>query len=263
MKVLITGAFGGIGSKIALAFASRGDTLFLLDREIPYKETTLIGRDAMLAVGAGDFHSYAVDFRNPATLDELLTELSGNVTIDIVINCAGVQHIAALEELPLDIWNNVININLTASFLTIKHLLPGMCLQGFGRVINVASVHGLVASVHKAAYVSSKHGIIGLTKVAALETAAFGSSASGGVTVNAICPGWVDTPLLDDQIAELAARGDLDRRGALAKMLDHKQPSGRLTQSNDLVKLVEFLCLPSSHNLTGASIPIDGGWTAQ
>ncbi len=157
----------------------------------------------------------------------------------------------------------MINVNLTASYLTIKHMLPGMCRQGFGRVINVASVHGLVASVNKAPYVSSKHGLIGLTKVAALEAASFGDSTSGGVTVNAICPGWVDTPLLDDQIAAITERENADRQSALKIMLANKQPSGRLTQPVDLVNLVEFLCQPSSHNLTGVAIPIDGGWTAQ
>ena len=142
-------------------------------------------------------------------------------------------------------------------------LLPQMAARGYGRVINVASVHGLVASVNKAPYVSAKFGLVGLTKVAALEYAAAGDAVSGGITVNAICPGWVETPLIEPQIQ---ARADLhggDREAGIADLLSEKQPSRRLAATTEIGALAAWLCDPRAHNITGTSIPVDGGWTAQ
>jgi len=263
MRVLITGAFGAIGSAIALDFAQRGDSLILLDRVSgPECHSTETG-NLYAEPWRIEECTYVVDFRRPDQVEKLLISISMSEDVDILINCAGVQHIGAIQDQSLDVWSDVMNINLTASFLTMKYLLPGMCQRGFGRVINVSSVHGLVASLGKAPYVSSKHGLVGLTKVAALEVAGCGDSDSGGVTVNAICPGWVDTPLLDEQVAEIAKSTQTSREDALAEMLAAKQPSPRLTKPSDVARLVAFLCEPTSHNITGASIPIDGGWISQ
>jgi 3-hydroxybutyrate dehydrogenase len=144
-----------------------------------------------------------------------------------------------------------------------RHALPRMAQAKYGRVINIASVHGLVASPNKAPYVSAKFGLVGLSKVAALEYAEVGSAKDGGVTVNCICPGWVDTPLLAPQIAERAEQLCVSPRGAIDAMLAEKQPSRRLSSAAEIASLAVWLCAPESHNVTGAAIPIDGGWSAQ
>jgi 3-hydroxybutyrate dehydrogenase len=178
-------------------------------------------------------------------------------------NNAGIQFTAKLDEMPREKWNDIVAINLSSYFDTMRLLLPQMQERGFGRVINTSSVHGLIASVAKAPYVAAKHGVIGLTKVAALEYAASGSRESGGVTVNAICPGWVETTLIEPQIQ---ARVDLhngDRIAGVADLLSEKQPSRRMSTPEEIGAVAVFLCSPAAHNITGASIPVDGGWTAQ
>lgn len=154
-------------------------------------------------------------------------------------------------------------VNLSAAFQTMQAALPGMAERGYGRVINIASVHGLVASKYKAPYVAAKHGLVGLSKVAALEYAAKGDPAKGAVTVNCICPGWTNTAIIEPQIAERAAAFDGDREAAIADMLTQKQPSLRGSEPEEIGALALWLCQPLAHNLTGAAIPVDGGWTAQ
>lgn len=263
MITLVAGAFGAIGFSICQALAQRGDSLVLLDRGLPEgQDPDQVSKD-LVGLGATGVAHHSVDFRDPRALEECLTELSQSVSIDVVINAAGIQRVASINDQTLDVWLDVLHVNLTASFLTIKHFLPGMCQRGFGRVVNIASVHGLVASSNKAPYVSSKHGLIGLTKVAALEAASLGNSRSGGVTVNAVCPGWVDTPLLDQQVFMIQERDECTRDEALLRLLDLKQPSRRLTTRDELAKLVLFLTEPYCHNITGTAIPVDGGWSIQ
>jgi 3-hydroxybutyrate dehydrogenase len=165
--------------------------------------------------------------------------------------------------MPREKWNDIIAINLTSFFDTMRLLLPHMKERGYGRVINTASVHGLVASAAKAPYVSAKHGVIGLTKVAALEYAAVGDGKSGGVTVNAICPGWVETALIEPQIQAKVDLHNGDRAAGIADLLSEKQPSRRMSTPEEIGAIAVFLCSRAAHNITGAAIPVDGGWTAQ
>jgi len=181
--------------------------------------------------------------------------------IDVLVNCAGVQYAAPLPEQPTHIWDSIIALNLSAAFHTMQQTLPGMAGRGYGRVINIASVHGLVASKDKAPYVSSKFGLVGLSKVAALEYAAAGSRDSGAVTVNCICPGWVETPLIEAQIE--ARRNGGSRDDGIRALLQEKQPSQRLSQPEDIGALAVWLCRREAHNITGAALPMDGAWTAQ
>ena len=183
--------------------------------------------------------------------------------VDILVNNAGIQHTAPLAEMPLDIFQRILSINLTAAFATMQVALPEMAGRGYGRVINIASVHGLVASVHKAPYVASKFGLVGMSRVAALEYAAAGTRDSGGVTVNCICPGWTETAIIEPQIAARAAQHGGDRAAGIADLLSEKQPSRRTSVAAEIGALALWLCNPIAHNLTGASIPVDGGWTAQ
>jgi 3-hydroxybutyrate dehydrogenase len=177
--------------------------------------------------------------------------------VDILINNAGIQHVSPIESFPVDRWDAIIAINLSSAFHTIRAALPGMKSAGWGRLINIASTHGLVASANKSAYVAAKHGIMGLTKTAALEL------AGTGVTCNAICPGWVLTPLVKKQIEARAEREKIPIQQAEHELLIEKQPSGKFTTVEQLGALAVFLCSPGADNITGVPLPADGGWTAQ
>ena len=260
-RAFITGSFQGIGLGIATALAREGADIVLLG--LADAETIKRAEAAVTAAGAGRVESHVSDLRDSTATQTLVaTILSGGV-VDILCNNAGIQYTATISEMPREKWNDIISINLTSFFDTMRLLLPHMHERGYGRVINTASVHGLVASISKAPYVSAKHGVIGLTKTAALEYAASGTRDSGGVTVNAICPGWVETALIEPQIQ---ARVDIfkgDRAAGIADLLSEKQPSRRMSTPDEIGALVVFLCSPAAHNITGVSIPIDGGWTAQ
>ena len=163
--------------------------------------------------------------------------------------------------MPPEKWDAIIAINLSAAFHTMRAALPGMAERGYGRVVNVASVHGLVASANKAPYVASKFGLVGMSKGVALEYAAQGSRDSGGITVNCICPGWVETPLIEPQIEARMNGGSRD--DGVRALLAEKQPSLRMTLPAEIAALAVFLCRREAHNITGAALPVDGGWTAQ
>ncbi len=177
-------------------------------------------------------------------------------SVDILVNNAGIQFTAPVEDFPDEKWDSIIAINLSASFHAIKHVLPGMQKRKFGRIINIASAHGLVASVHKAAYVAAKHGLIGLTKVVALENAA------SPITCNAICPGWVKTPLVEKQIEAIAKEKKISNKDAEFDLLKEKQPSLRFVDTGQIGGTVLFLASDAAANMTGSHISIDGGWTA-
>jgi 3-hydroxybutyrate dehydrogenase len=198
------------------------------------------------------------DLVDPAQIRRLVavaTKAFGQV--DILVNNAGVQHVAPLVEFPDDRWDHVLAVNLSAVFHCTKEVLPGMLARGWGRVVNIASAHGLVASINKAAYVASKHGVVGLTKVAALET------AQTGVTVNAIAPGWVLTPLVEAQIRARAEAESKSFEQARTELLAEKQPSRQFVTPEQIGDLVVFLCSPAADQIRGQTIGIDGGWTAQ
>ncbi|WP_027555523.1 3-hydroxybutyrate dehydrogenase [Bradyrhizobium sp. Cp5.3] len=177
--------------------------------------------------------------------------------LDILVNNAGIQFTAPVEEFPATKWNAILDINLSAAFHGIAAAVPQMKKQRWGRIVNIASTHGLVASTHKAAYVAAKHGLVGLTKVVGLET------AGSGVTCNTVCPGWVRTPLVEKQISDIATQKQISQREAAEEILAEKQPSLEFVSPSQLGGTVAFLCSPAADQITGTAISVDGGWTAQ
>jgi 3-hydroxybutyrate dehydrogenase len=257
----VTGSNSGIGLAIAKALAGEGAALALHGLCSPDEAASAV--DAVKAAGAPEASFFEGDLRDVAAIEALTGAVSGWREVDILVNNAGMQKTVALAEAEPALWDAVIAVNLSAAFHTMRHLMPAMAARGFGRVINIASVHGLVASVEKAPYVTSKFGLIGLSKVAALEYAAAGTRESGGVTVNCLCPGWVETPLIEPQIQARADRHGGDREAGVRDLLSEKQPSLRMAEPADIGALALFLCSRAAHNITGAALPVDGGWTAQ
>jgi 3-hydroxybutyrate dehydrogenase len=260
-RAFITGSFQGIGLGIATAIAAEGAAIVL--HGIADEATIAKAESAVLAAGAAKVESHVSDLRDVSATEALVAKILANGPVDILCNNAGIQHTATIEEMPREKWNDIIAINLSSYFDTMRLLLPQMKERGYGRVINTASVHGLVASLAKAPYVAAKHGVVGLTKVAALEYASIGSVESGGVTVNAICPGWVQTTLIEPQIQAKVDAHNGDRAAGIADLLSEKQPSRRMSSPADIGAIAVFLCSPTAHNITGTAIPVDGGWTAQ
>jgi 3-hydroxybutyrate dehydrogenase len=260
-RAFITGSFQGIGLGIATAMASEGADIVL--HGLGGDEVISAAKKAVIDAGAGKVEAHSTDLRDVAATEALIADLFSRGAIDILVNNAGIQHTASIEEMPRDKWNDIIAINLTSFFDTMRLILPSMASRGFGRVINIASVHGLVASASKAPYVAAKHGVVGLTKVAALEYAAVGNRDSGGITINAICPGWVETALIEPQIQARVDKHNGDRVAGIADLLSEKQPSRRMSSPADIGALALWLTEPAAHNINGASIPVDGGWTAQ
>ncbi len=259
--VLITGADRGIGKSIALAFATAGARIAahgLLETDAASR---LLAE--LQAAGSPDGRYFSGDLREVKQIDALMAQVFEWGRLDILVNNAGIQHTAPIAEVATEVWNEILAVNLSAAFHTMRHALPPMAAATYGRVINIASVHGLVASVNKAPYVSAKFGLVGLSKVAALEYAGIGSAASGGVTINCICPGWVDTALVAPQIAERRKELGVSTEAAINALLAEKQPSHRLSSPAEIARLAVWLCSPDAHNVTGTAIPVDGGWTAQ
>lgn len=258
---LITGSVQGIGYAIAGALASAGARIALHD--IAGSDKVEAARAALLAAGASEVAFFAADLSDPEDINRLMAAVADWGGTDILINNAGIQHTASIGDMPRDRWNAIIAVNLSAAFHAMQHALPIMAERGFGRVVNIASVHGIIGSVHKAPYVAAKHGIVGLSKVAALEYATAGSKGSGGVTVNCICPGWTETTLIAPQIDARAQAIGGDRDAAIADLLAEKQPSRRTSDPAEIGRLALWLCDPMAHNVTGTAIPVDGGWTVQ
>jgi 3-hydroxybutyrate dehydrogenase len=260
-RALITGSFQGIGLGIATSLAAEGAEIIL--HGLADEATIAKAKKTVMDAGAAKVESHVSDLRDVAATEALIAKILRNGPVDILCNNAGVQHTATIEEMPRAKWDDIIAINLSSYFDTMRLLLPAMKERGYGRVINTSSVHGLVGSVQKAPYVASKHGVIGLTKVAALEYASSGSRDSGGVTVNAICPGWVETTLIAPQIQAKVELHNGDRSAGIADLLSEKQPSHRMSSPKDIGAIVVFLCSDAAHNITGAAISVDGGWSAQ
>ncbi len=250
---LVTGSSSGIGQAIAIALAQQGTNLVLhglLDIEAGNK----LARDFTESYGIRCQFSNA-DISKVSAIEDLFGDVKDD--IDILVNNAGIQHTDVVENFPVDKWNDILAINLSAVFHTSRLALPGMQQKAWGRIINIASVHGLVASKKKAAYCAAKHGLIGLTKVIALE------NANKGITANAICPGWVDTALIASQIESNAAVSGLSIAEARDSLISEKQPMLDMTTPASIAELVIYLCSKHANTMTGCSLPVDGGWTAQ
>ena len=258
---LVTGSVQGIGLAIAEALAGAGARIAVhgLAGDAQIEEVCQHLRDK----GSPHVEFFAGDLRNADRIDELMAAVAAWGGADILVNNAGIQHTAPLKDMPRERWEAILNINLSAAFHTMQAAMPLMAERGYGRVINIASVHGLVASKDKAPYVAAKFGLVGLSRVAALEYAAAGSKAQGGVTVNCICPGWTETAIIQPQIDARAALHGGDRDAGIADLLSEKQPSSRTSDTAEIGALALWLCAPIAHNVTGTAIPIDGGWTAQ
>ena len=260
-RALITGSLRGIGFGIAEVFAREGAEIVL--HGLGDTESIAVARAKIGELGAPKVDVLTHDLRDSKAIELLMRDAMAGGQIDILVNNAGIQHTAPTSEMPIEKWDEIIAVNLSSAFHTMRIALPGMAERGYGRVINIASVHGLVASVAKAPYVAAKHGLVGMTKVVALEYASVGNRDSGGVTVNAICPGWVETALIENQIQARAEKFNGDRTLGIADLLSEKQPSRRLSAPTDIGEIALWLCSKSAHNVTGTAIPVDGGWTAQ
>ncbi|MXF49217.1 3-hydroxybutyrate dehydrogenase [Raoultella sp. Lac2] len=248
---LVTGSTSGIGLGIAKVLAKSGTQLILNgfgDSASARAEVAQVGKTP-------GYH--AADLRDVQQIEAMMAYAEAQFGgVDIVINNAGIQHVAPVEHFAVEKWNDIIAINLSSVFHTSRLALPGMRARNWGRIINIASVHGLVASKEKSAYVAAKHGVVGLTKTLALET------AGTGVTCNAICPGWVLTPLVQQQIDKRIAEGS-DPQQAREQLLAEKQPSGEFVTPQQLGELALFLCSEGAAQVRGAAWNIDGGWVAQ
>jgi 3-hydroxybutyrate dehydrogenase len=260
-RAFITGSFQGIGLGIATSLAAEGAAIVL--HGLADEATIAAAEKVVIAAGAAKVESHVSDLRDAKATEDLIAKILASGPVDILCNNAGIQYTATIAEMPREKWNDIVAINLTSFFDTMRLLLPQMKERGYGRVINTASVHGLVASAAKGPYVAAKHGVVGLTKVAALEYAAVGSRETGGVTINAICPGWVETALIEPQIQAKVDLHNGDRAAGIADLLSEKQPSRRMSTPDEIGAIAVFLCSNSAHNITGIDIAVDGGWTAQ
>lgn len=249
---LVTGSTSGIGLGIAKALARQGANIVLNgfgDAKTPQAEVEALG-------AATAYHG--ADMSKPAEIEDMMAFAASRFgRVDVLVNNAGIQHVARVEDFPVERWNAIMAINLSSAFHTTRLAIPAMRESNWGRVINVASAHGLVASAQKSAYVAAKHGVVGFTKAVALET------ATTGVTCNAICPGWVLTALVQKQIDDRAAREGISVEQAQKELLGEKQPSLQFTTVEQLAGLAVFLCSPAADQVRGVAWQVDGGWTAQ
>ena len=249
---LVTGSTSGIGLGIAIELAKQGAHIVMNgfgDVEGPKAQITALGVRA-------EYHG--ADMSKPAEIEAMMAFAADKFGgVDILVNNAGIQHVAPIESFAPEKWDAIIAINLSSAFHTTRLAIPFMRQKNWGRIINIASAHGLVASAQKSAYVAAKHGIVGLTKVTALEL------ATTGVTANAICPGWVLTPLVQKQIDARAAAEKISVEQATKQLLGEKEPSLQFTTPEELGELAVFFCSPAANNVRGVAWNMDGGWAAQ
>jgi 3-hydroxybutyrate dehydrogenase len=255
-SAVVTGSTSGIGLGIARALAGQGADI-VLNGFGPAAEIADLQASLANAYGVRVLYSDA-DMSNASAISVMVDRATQELGhVDVLVNNAGIQFTAPVHKFPTDRWDAIISINLSAAFHAIKMVLPQMLDRNWGRIINIASTHGLVASIEKSAYVAAKHGLVGLTKVVALET------AKTGLTCNAICPGWVLTPLVQKQIDDRAKEEDIPVEQAKIQLLAEKQPSHQFATPEQLGALAVFLCSESAAEIRGAALPLDGGWVAQ
>ncbi|MBT9506907.1 3-hydroxybutyrate dehydrogenase [Rhodoferax sp.] len=249
---LVTGSTSGIGLGIAKALAAQGANIVLNgfgDVDGPKAEVSALGVKVAY---------HGADMSKPAEIEDMMKYAAAQFgRVDILVNNAGIQHVARIENFPVERWDAIIAINMSSAFHATRLALPAMKAADWGRIINVASIHGLVGSAEKSAYVAAKHGVVGLTKVTALE------NATTGVTCNAICPGWVLTPLVQKQVDAKAAAQGISNEEATKQLLGEKEPSMQFTTPDELGALAVFFCSPAGNNVRGVAWNMDGGWTAQ
>ena len=253
---LVTGSTSGIGLGIAKALAAQGANIVLNgfgDIEGPKAEVAALGVKVAY---------HGADMSKPAEIEDMMKYAAAQFgQVDILVNNAGIQHVARIENFPIEKWDAIIAINLSSAFHATRLALPAMQKanggKGWGRIINLASAHGLVGSPEKSAYVAAKHALVGLTKVTALE------NATSGVTCNAICPGWVLTPMVQKQVDAKAAELGISNAAATQQLLGEKEPSMQFTTPEELGALAVFFCSPAGNNVRGVAWNMDGGWTAQ
>ncbi|MCM2295128.1 3-hydroxybutyrate dehydrogenase [Rhodoferax sp.] len=249
---LVTGSTSGIGLGIAKALAAQGANIVMNGFG------DVAGAQAEVAALGVQVAYHGADMSKPDEIAAMMTYAAERFgRVDILVNNAGIQHVARVENFPPERWDAIIAINLSSAFHATRLALPAMQAAGWGRIINVASVHGLVASAEKSAYVTAKHGVVGLTKVTALE------NATSGITCNAICPGWVLTPLVQKQVDAKAAALGLSNDDAKKLLLGEKEPSMQFTTPEELGALAVFFCSPAGNNVRGVAWNMDGGWAAQ
>ena len=254
-SVVITGSTSGIGLGMARSFAAEGANI-MLNGLGDAAEIEKLRADIET-----DFKVKVVycpaDMTRPTEIVDMIGQAKRDLGgVDVLVNNAGIQHVAPVDEFPPEKWDQIIAINLTSAFHSIRAALPLMKTNGWGRIINISSAHGLIASPFKAAYIAAKHGIVGLTKTVALET------AEQGITCNAICPGWVQTPLVDKQIDAQAAVHKMPRDDVIRKVILERQPTKKFVKIDEVAALAVFLASDAAASITGAAMPIDGGWVA-
>jgi 3-hydroxybutyrate dehydrogenase len=252
---VITGSTSGIGLGIAHAFAAQGINLVINGLGDANEIEAL--RQDLSATYKVQVLYHPADMTKPSMIEDMIATTHKHFgRLDILVNNAGIQHVAPVEEFPVDKWDQIIAINLSSAFHTIRCAIPHMKQSGWGRIINISSIHGMVASPFKTAYNSAKHGIMGLTKTVALEV------AQNNITVNAICPGYVRTPLVEKQIAAQAVTRGISEADVINTVMLTPQPTKKFTTVEQIGDFCVFLCSDSASNITGSTLPMDGGWTA-
>jgi 3-hydroxybutyrate dehydrogenase len=253
---IVTGSTSGIGEAIARSLAQAGCKVMLNGFGSPDAIETL--RREIATSSNREVAYSAADLTRPDDIEQLFEDTTSKLgPVDILVNNAGVQHVSPIESFPTAKWDQILALNLSAAFHTTRLAFPGMKSAGWGRIINIASAHALVASPFKSAYVTAKHGLLGLTRASALEGAAF------GVRVNAICPGYVKTPLVENQIADTAKARNLSEEAVIRDVILAAQPTRQFVRTEDIAALAVFLISDAAAQINGAALPIDGGWTAQ